>query len=233
MRPVLDKLLSRQILACLVALAFVAEAHPQSVSTNGVSSVAASVQTNQTAQVRRLRPAVHGRRQIIAGLNSTILDQIVFDGLPLEVVVSQLQAEFEKRSRSKQPLNFMFLDPVSAPVNLTPPAGAQPGGDSLDPSAAAVVQAAAPTAPAGPLQFDLRLANVQIRAPLRGLTMAQALDAIMKNTDFPIMFSVTDYAIMVLPRLGNQFSNGFRTAPNTFQQGLQGVVGFSPLAVTP
>ena len=68
--------------------------------------------------------------------------------------------------------------------------------------------------------------------PLNNLTLRHALDVICKNAELPTQFSVEEYAIVFIPRGPvAYFSRIFRVNPDTFIQGLQGVVGNPVLGV--
>ena len=75
---------------------------------------------------------------------------------------------------------------------------------------------------------------VRVTQPLKNLTLRQALDVICKTAELPTQFSVEEYAIAFIPRGPvAYYSRMFRVNPDTFIQGLQGVVGNPVLGVTP
>lgn len=212
-----------------------------------------SNQTNLYYVIKRLKEqqrAAHTRRQATADRYKTgyqkiyrklaqiRFDEVIFDGMTLDEVVNYLSEEIRKKDPLKKGINFMFVSPIAAPGQLAgapavggaPPGapalvgralgGQQPGQNAAlgaDPNA---VLAVAPVITAGP---DLENVLINLRQPLRGLSGLQVLDVVVKTADQPIMFSVSDYAITVLPRAPGSPNVAFRTLrvdPDTFQQGM-------------
>ncbi|HKQ39774.1 MAG TPA: hypothetical protein VJ063_16975, partial [Verrucomicrobiae bacterium] len=155
-----------------------------------------------------------GRQAIYSKLDRIRLD-LQADNLPLGAVINLLSDEARKRDPEKAGINIFLnsnLDPAAAP---TP---------AVDPATGLPIPGTAPE------PVDLSAVTVRIMPPLLDITLGQALDAISKATDRPIKFSVEDYAIIVSqrpPETPTLYTRFFRVDPNTFMQGLQGVVTLS------
>jgi len=155
-----------------------------------------------------------GRQAIFDKLNRIRINQIAYEGVPLTDVIKVLDEEAKRRDPEQKGLNFFiapFLEPAAAPVAATDPATGLP----------------LPVAP--PLGQDISGAIIRIDPPLRDLTLAQALDAIVKASDQPIKYSVEDYSIIFSvrqPNIPRHYTRWFKVDPNTFIQGMQGVTAF-------
>jgi hypothetical protein len=182
--------------------------------------------TEETAAEAKVR--TQNRRQALTEkLNQIRFEQLgPFDGLPLGEIVRFLHEECRKLDPEKKGLNFI-LNPHLEQPDRNPGLPAQPllGPDGL------------PIAPPPAPRIDVENAIITLRLPLRDLTLAQALDVIVKSADQPIQFIVEDYAIVFTARPGPQlFTRTFKVDPGVFLQGLQGVVqrsGVPGVAVTP
>lgn len=155
-----------------------------------------------------------GRQGIYSKLDRIRLD-LQADNLPLGAVINLLSDEARKRDPEKTGINI-FLN-----SNLDPAAQAAP---AIDPATGLPIPGTAPE------PVDLSAVTIRIMPPLLDITLGQALDAISKASDRPIKFSVEDYAIIVSQRPAETpmlYTRWFRVDPNTFIQGLQGVVTLS------
>jgi len=193
------------------------------------------------------------RRQVILRkLNSIVLDELLFDDLPLGEVVRFLDEEVRKQDPDGKGINFIinpFLDdrPSNQGVSSAGGGGGQggldggegggddggdpfgSGGGGAPPLLDAFGQPIGAAAGAGPADaIDLENVVVSIDPPLRDLMLIDALDAITKTADLPIKFIVEDYAIVFMQKSVDQpqlFTRIFKVDPNTFVQGLEGVTG--------
>ena len=155
-----------------------------------------------------------GRQAIHSKLERIRLDTVTYDGLPLGEVVKSLSEEAKKRDPEKRGINII----VSA--NTDPPA-APPA--PIDPATGLPVA----TGAAEPI--DLGATTIRIVPPLTDITLGQALDAIQKVADRPIKYSIEEYAIVFSPKSAETpplYTRSFKIDPNTFIQGLRGVLGF-------
>lgn len=155
-----------------------------------------------------------GRQAIYSKLDRIRLD-LQADNLPLGAVINLLSDEARKRDPEKAGINI-FLN-----SNLDPAAPAQP---AIDPATGLPIPGTAPE------PVDLSAVTIRIMPPLLDITLGQALDAISKASDRPIKYSIEDYAIIVSqrpPETPMLYTRWFRVDPNTFIQGLQGVVTLS------
>jgi tetratricopeptide (TPR) repeat protein len=157
-----------------------------------------------------------GRQAIYSKLERIRLDQLTYDGLPLGEVVKSLSEEAKKRDPDRRGINIIVsqnADPPSAPPAPIDPATGLP-----------VATGAAAAEP-----VDLATATIRIVPPLTDITLGQALDAIQKVSDRPLKYSVEDYAIVFSPKSAETpalHTRTFKIDPNTFIQGLRGVLAF-------
>ncbi|MBN8246760.1 MAG: hypothetical protein J0L84_04875, partial [Verrucomicrobia bacterium] len=119
------------------------------------------------------------------------------------------------RDPEKRGLNFIINSTMDSAV-------AQPV-NQIDPATGQVI----PAAPAEPV--DLNNVIIRLNPPLRNIRLADAIDAIAKVAERPLKYSVEDYAIVFTQKLAEApplYTRTFRVNPNTFQQGMEAIVGF-------
>ncbi len=178
------------------------------------------------------------RRRIFQKLNSIILDEVLFDNIPLAEVVRDLTKESRKRDPEGQGINFIVFNNADPQPSAAPAGGVDAFGNSLP------ATVAAPTVPVGNVL-------VKISPALRNVTLAQVLDAITKAADLPLMFSVEDYGVVFSARKAEPpilYTRTFKVDPATFMQSLQSAMrglprnpphanqpalGLDPLAIQP
>jgi beta-lactamase regulating signal transducer with metallopeptidase domain len=149
-------------------------------------------------------PARGGRLE--AKLREIVLDEVKLDGLPLSEVLNFLSDESRKRDPEKKGINFL--------LNPNPPQSPALSISSVDPATGLPI--------AGPIEtIDISSISVKFNIPLRHVTMADVLDAIVRVADRPIQYAVQDYAVI--------FS--LRADGNFVPQRAERVVGVAPLAV--
>jgi beta-lactamase regulating signal transducer with metallopeptidase domain len=147
----------------------------------------------------------HGGR-IEGKLREIVLDEVRFDGLPLSEVLNFLGDESTKRDPEKKGINFL--------LNPNPPQSQPSPMTTIDPATGLPI--------AGPMEsVDISAVSVKFNMPLRHVTMADVLDAIVKVADHPIQYAVEDYAVI--------FS--FRADGNFIAQRVERAVGPAPLVV--
>lgn len=152
-----------------------------------------------------------GAQRINRKLEEIVLPEVHFDAVPLTEVLKRLDADAKQFDPEKKGLNFLIND-VSPQLPLLDAVGN-------------------PVPVARPVRLSEGL--VRVTQPLKNLTLRQALDVICKTAELPTQFSVEEYAIAFIPRGPvAYFSRMFRVNPDTFIQGLQGVVGNPVLGVT-
>src|SRR3954469_2191930 len=152
------------------------------------------------------------RQNIYLKLDRIRLEQVSWDGLPLNEVIKQLMDEAKRRDPDKKGLNFI-INSYADPVNAGPPA--------VDPATGLPVANAADSGDVG---------TAIIKLSLHDVTLHNVLDAISKVADHPIKYSVEDYAIVFTPKgpeTPTLHTRWFKVDPNTFLQGMQGVAAFS------
>ena len=151
-----------------------------------------------------------GRQRIIHKLDTIMMGEISYDGLPLNSVIETLNKDAKTRDPDKKGLNFVinpFVDPLP------------PGAPVIDP-----VTGTATAAP--PAADDIGQATVRIVPPLNELSLRQVLDVIVKVASPPVKYSIEDYAVVFswrAPETPLLHTRLFKIDPNTFMQGLQGV----------
>jgi general secretion pathway protein D len=156
-----------------------------------------------------------GRQAIHSKLNRIVIDSLSYDGLPLSEVVKHLSEEARRRDPDRRGINIIVSGNADPPA--APPA-------PIDPATGLPVATGAVAEP-----FDLATTTIRIAPPLTDITLGQALDAIQKVSDRPIKYSVEDYAIVFSPKALETpplYTRTFKIDPNTFVQGLAGVVAF-------
>ncbi|MFM1768772.1 MAG: hypothetical protein RJA22_1301 [Verrucomicrobiota bacterium] len=152
------------------------------------------------------------RERLYHKLDSIVLGDLSYDGLQLNQVLEMLGKDVVNRDPEKKGINIIL-----APNADPQPAAAAP---AVDPATGLPVAQAG-----GGGEGDLTATTIRLTA--KGLTLRQALDVIVKVADRPIKYSVEDFGVMFSPR-GNEtpalHTRWFRIDPNTFANGLQGVV---------
>jgi Flp pilus assembly secretin CpaC/tetratricopeptide (TPR) repeat protein len=136
-----------------------------------------------------------------------------FDGLALSEVVKFLREESVRRDPDRRGVNFIINPNVDA-------AGPQ-SAVTIDPNTGLPV----PSAPTE--QVDLNSATVRI-PPLADVRLSDLVDAIAKSSDQPVKATIEEYAVVFSRRTAESaqlFTRTFRVDPNTFVQGLEGVIG--------
>jgi Flp pilus assembly secretin CpaC/tetratricopeptide (TPR) repeat protein len=159
-----------------------------------------------------------GRQAIVSKLDRIRVDKVNYPDLTLQVVLNDLAKTSLSRDPDGKGINF-FFDRTAPAVTLSP------GGPSPVDANGALLTAQAP-----PDQGSFDVSQVHVRLSLNDVRLADVLDAITKTADpdHPIKYSVLDYAVVFSLR-GNEpvplEIRTFHVDPNTFIQGLEGVVG--------
>ena len=163
------------------------------------------------------------RSAINAKLEKVVLDEVLFDSVPLPQVLQFLDEESRKRDPEKQGVNFL--------INPNAPAST---GTQADPNTGVIV----PAPPPEPL--DMNSVIVRFNLPLRNVRLKDALDAIVKVADKPIEYSVEGYGVVFSQSIPLPAVKGTETPPltirtfkvdtNTFLTGLKRAfsIGFEP-----
>jgi tetratricopeptide (TPR) repeat protein/Zn-dependent protease with chaperone function len=214
--------------------------HPEVIkwqgAVNHLDKVLAQVEDRMKGQATPSTPREHGprnppvsatksRQAILRKLDSIRLPEVHFDGLPLSEVMKFLHEESKRLDPEKKGVAIL-VNP-----NLEWHPYERDGKPVLDPTG----QPYRIT-----LRKDMDKVIVRLSAPLADLTLAQALDVVVKFADQPIMFIVEDYAVVFtsgLPTGPRLFTRTYKVDPSVFMQGLQSVIqrpsGVPGVAVTP
>jgi beta-lactamase regulating signal transducer with metallopeptidase domain len=126
-------------------------------------------------------PALRGRgtpgmRALKAKLDSIVLDEVMYDSLPLGEIVRMLNDQALKRDPAKEGVNFILASSA-----VTPGAGVDP--------ATGLPRAAQET-------IDLSSIAIRIVPRLKQVRLSDVLDAILKAADRPIQCTIEDYAVV-------------------------------------
>jgi type II secretory pathway component GspD/PulD (secretin) len=159
-----------------------------------------------------------GRQKILSKLEHIHLNEVSYD-LPLLEVLNRLRDESRKRDPDNEGINFMWNGHQDASAGSIAP---------TDTSGAAATGAVAIAAPAAVV--DPSTITIHIAPPLNNLRLADVLDAITKEADQPIKFTIEDYAIVFSPKAPEAvalYTKVFKVDPNTFIQGLENVTSIS------
>jgi Mg-chelatase subunit ChlD len=122
------------------------------------------------------------RQQIQSKLDNVRLGELKYDGLPLGEVLNDITAKARKGDSEGKGLNFLLNQHVDT--------GATGAVGPIDPATGLPTAAAAPPEP-----VDLNASLIKF-PPLHDLTLGQALDAIVRNSEVPLKYSVEDYGIV-------------------------------------
>ena len=147
-------------------------------------------------------PAARGAK-LEARLKQILLSEIKFDGQPLSEVLRILQEAALKHDPDKLGVNFL-IKPTFKPIAARLETALGPG---LPPPGARVAVDAGRTI----IRFNL---------PLRNITLKDLLDAIVLVADYPIEYTLEDYAVVFslrpeapMPPPGAPMPPGMRAAP--------------------
>ncbi len=155
----------------------------------------------------------YGRQIIYQKLDKIILNEILYDGLPLSEVVRDLNEQARQRDPDKRGLNIIINPHVDVPVATTQLTG------GVDPTTGALL-------PAPPPAERVNLNDVIVRLRLNNVRLGEVIDAVSKVAETPIKYSVEDYAVVFSQR-GNEaqplFTRTYKVDPNAFVEGLQSV----------
>lgn len=148
--------------------------------------------------------SIVGRRNLQHQIARLVLPEIQFNAIPLAEVVTQLSALARQSDPGRRGINFLILDPPRIAISADAPGNPAP-------------------APATPP--TLRDGLIHVREPLKNLALREALEAVCLCAEMPTRFCIEQYAITFVPRApGGVFTRPARANPDTFRQGLPGVV---------
>lgn len=174
----------------------------------GTSSSAADAVKTNLARARAADPAMvsapksmtrpRTAADLQAKLESIVLDEVAYDGLPLSEVIRSLMRDAEARDPERVGVNFLFGKPAE-PIRSVA---------TIDPSTGLPL-------PSVGEESDLNATTIRIVPPLKKVRLIDALDAIVRVSDRPIQYTVEGYAV-VLTYDGvriNSLKNGLPVAP--------------------
>jgi beta-lactamase regulating signal transducer with metallopeptidase domain len=148
-----------------------------------------------------------GRQIIESKLHRIRLDTLGSSGLPLSEVLRDLNNEAKQRDPEKRGINFIYNGNLDAATGLPIPAAA-----------------------------DIGAISINIDPPITNVTLADALDAIVKVAEQPIKYSIQDYAVVFSAKGKDEpppfYTRNFKVDPKTFTQKLRAIVGTNTPAGT-
>ncbi|MEK7684405.1 MAG: M56 family metallopeptidase [Verrucomicrobiota bacterium] len=152
------------------------------------------------------------RQAILQKLDTIILDEAFYDGIPLSNVVKQLDQEVQRRDPDKRRMRMNFI--ISSRGVPTPPR------QSNDVDQATGQQLSLP-APPKPVYCEEVI--IRINPALRNVRLADLLDAIIQSADQPLKYSVEDYAVVFSQKTDEPpplFTRTFKVDPGTIRRNL-------------
>jgi hypothetical protein len=162
--------------------------------------------TNSFRRIDAINPKIAslaGEKSIRSNLERIKVGTLKYDRAPFDKVIEALGEISRTQDPGHNGINFLWNPKVLLP--------------SQSPSFLAAISV-------GKVTADSIL--ITINPPLNNLRLIDALDAIIRNAEPPIEYSVIDYAVVF--RLGSTHSfetRFYQLDPDTFRQGLEGVGG--------
>src|SRR5438876_10863283 len=120
------------------------------------------------------------RGPIATKLERIVLDEVMFDGVPLPEVLRFLDEESRKRDPEKKGINFLINPNTTRSTRAT----------VIDPQTGQAI-AIPPPEP-----MDMNSVIVRFNLPLREVRLKDVLDAIVKVADKPIEYSIEEYGVL-------------------------------------
>jgi len=150
------------------------------VNTNGTSG-GTNVSSPHSYARTNLIWMSRGRQLIRSKLNRIQMGPLKYEGIPLSEVLINLNEQVRKRDPENRGINFI--------INPNVPTASTTTSLKVDPATGM------------PLATDIRAADlaavsVKINSNLQGVTLRDALDAIVAASDKPIKYSIEDYAVV-------------------------------------
>ena len=173
-----------------------------------------------------------GRSLILQKLETIKIPDInALDGFSMTEVIDLIDKLAKKHDPQNEGLNFIINPNITNSARAAAPVPPGAGGPPppvvppmIDPNTGLPIAQPQPPVAAVPGSIDPGAVKIKgLTTPLRNLTLAQLLDAVMKSFDTPVKFTVEDYAVVFThkaPERQDVFTRTFRINPNTFQQGL-------------
>ncbi|MDB6125135.1 MAG: Peptidase BlaR1, partial [Pedosphaera sp.] len=118
----------------------------------------------------------HGRQAILFKLDHIRIDSVMYDTLPLVEVINNLSKISQALDADKAGINF-FINKKNPATFVAP--------GTIDPATGLLVQ-----------QKDIGAATIRLSPALKNVRLADVLDAIVKNADIPLKYSIEDYAVV-------------------------------------
>ena len=122
--------------------------------------------------------AQDGKQMVRSKLEQTILNEVVYDGIPLSEVVKDLRDQSVKRDPEKRGINFLISNTAESLTGSAP----------IDPTTGAPLARSAPVDPNNVI--------IRFNLPLRNVRLKDVLDVLTKVADRPIYYSVENYGVV-------------------------------------
>ena len=143
------------------------------------------------------------RSPILSKLEKIVLDEVMFDGLPLAEVLRFLNEESRKRDPEKHGINFL-INPNSPPVAAS---------QTVDPTTGLPILLRSPE------PLDINSVLIRFNLPLHNMRLKDVLDAIVKVADRSIEYSVEEYGVVFSQTLNPSTASNSRVASGSPEQG--------------
>ena len=143
------------------------------------------------------------RSPILSKLEKIVLDEVMFDGLPLAEVLRFLNEESRKRDSEKHGINFL-INPNGPPVAAS---------QTVDPTTGLPIRLPSPE------PLDMSSVLIRFNLPLHNMRLKDVLDAIVKVADRSIEYSVEEYGVVFSQTLNPSTASNSRVASGSPEQG--------------
>lgn len=165
------------------------------------------------------------RRKILAQLDQIVLKEVLYDDVPLEEVLKDLQNASTRNE--ERTINFLIANTRRG----------EQGDAGADPVTGM---------PLAPAAHDIAHTSIRFTLPLRNVKMKDVLNAIVRVAEQPIQYSIEEYGIVFYPGLGYSAAppppapypsehsgvltvRTFRVDTNTFLKGMERAFGIAPV----
>ncbi len=156
--------------------------------------------------------AAKGRQAVRAKLEEIVIEEVIYDAIPLSEVVKDLKETARRRDPKKRGINFL-INPSSRVASA--------GG--VDPTTGAPLPSAQP--------IDIGPAIIRINLALKDVRLIDVLDVIKTVSDVPIRYSIEEYGVVFSAApaqpLSPMVSRTFKIDAATLTQGLENVAGLA------
>ncbi len=171
-----------------------------------------------------------GRQKIQWKLENIVLDNVLYDGIPLVDVVKDLSEQAKKRDTEQVGVNFLINPNVDNQTqSFNQPNQFNQFGNQFNQPGGIIDPTTGLPLPSLPVEeVDLYSVSININPPLRNVKLKDVVEAIARIAETPLKVSIEDWAVVFSRLVGNPeplYTRRYRVDPNTFIQGMEGVTG--------